>query len=111
MNKPYWKLHSNRNSAQKIIQTDINFDDDSILPFVVNPQSDPARGQVQFCHNLIVNLFEKGNSPHIQVQRKNFKKTLDHYLPAISNMTTSPYGLYTIEIWSPQSSNQPPHRI
>ena len=40
-----------------------NFDNNSILLFSIHSQKDPARGQVQFCNNLIVNLFEKGNSP------------------------------------------------
>ena len=39
------------------------FDDNSIISFFIQPQTDHARGQVQFCLNLIVNLFEKGNSP------------------------------------------------
>ena len=37
-----------------MIQYDKNFDHDSILTFVINSQSDPAIGQVQLCHNLIV---------------------------------------------------------
>ena len=39
------------------------FDDNSILRFFIKPQNDPARGQTHFCYNLIVNLFEKRNSP------------------------------------------------
>ena len=46
-----------------MIENNKNFDDYSTLPFFIKPQNDPARGQVQFCMNLIVNLFEKGNSP------------------------------------------------
>ena len=46
-----------------MIEDTKNFDDNSILPFFIQPQSDPARGQVQFFHNLMVNLFEKVNSP------------------------------------------------
>ena len=42
---------------------DKNFDDQPKLPFVIHPKSDPARGKVQFCHNLIVNMFDKGISP------------------------------------------------
>ena len=34
-------------------------ENDTIFPFVVNPKRDPSEGQVQFCHNLIVNLFQK----------------------------------------------------
>ena len=71
MNKTYWKLNTNRNSARKTIQNDISFDDDSILPFVITPQSDHARGQVQLCHNQILNSFEKGNNPYKQESKKN----------------------------------------
>ena len=46
-----------------MIEYDKSFDDNSILPFFIKPLNDPFRGQVQFCHNLIVNLFEKGVSP------------------------------------------------
>ena len=40
-----------------------NFDNNSILPFFIKPLNDPSKGQVQFCQNLIVNLFEKEISP------------------------------------------------
>ena len=46
-----------------MIEYNKNFDDKSILTFFIKPQNDPARGEVQFCYNLIVNVFEKGNSP------------------------------------------------
>ena len=36
-----------------------NFDDKSILPFFIKPESDLARGEVQFYNNLIPYLFEK----------------------------------------------------
>ena len=42
-----------------MIEYDKNFDNDSILPFLIHPESDSAQGQVQFCHNLIEILFEK----------------------------------------------------
>ena len=32
--------------------------EDSTLPFLIHPQAE-ARGQVQFCQNLIINLFSK----------------------------------------------------
>ena len=38
------------------------FDDISVLPFVIKPEKDPAQGQVQFCHNLFVILYEKSYS-------------------------------------------------
>ena len=46
-----------------MIEHNEKFDHNSILPFFIKPQKDPARGQVQFCYNIIVNLFEKRNSP------------------------------------------------
>ena len=46
-----------------MIQYNKIFDDDSVPRFVIHLRSDPARGQVHFCYNLILNLFEKGNNP------------------------------------------------
>ena len=66
---------------QKTIQYDKNFEDDSLFTFAIHPQNDPARGQVQFSHNLITNLFEKVNNlctqefPEIRIRRQ----ILDHY--------------------------------
>ena len=37
-----------------MIEYDKSFDDNSILHFIIYPQNDPAREQVQFFHNLIV---------------------------------------------------------
>ena len=76
---------------------------DSTLPFLTHPQAE-ARGQVQFCQNLIVNLFEKGDSPctkefpDVKIKRQ----LLDHYLKGICSLT-SQYGIYTIEISSPNA--------
>ena len=58
------------------------FDDNSILKFFIKPQNDPTRGQIQFCHNLIVNLFEKGISPYKQefTEVEIKRQILDHYL-------------------------------
>ena len=36
-----------------MIEYNKNFDDNSILPFFIQPQSDPAQGPVQFCHKVI----------------------------------------------------------
>ena len=44
---------------QKIVQYDDNFDNESILHFVIHSQSRPARWKVQLCHNQFANLFEK----------------------------------------------------
>ena len=46
------KTKNTTNKTQKLIQYDKNFDDDSILCFVIHPQSNPTL-------NLIANLFEK----------------------------------------------------
>ena len=100
-----------KSTNKSILKYEKIFDDDSILPSVIHPKSDPTRGQVQLCHNLIANLFEKGNSPCKQElsEIKNLRQVLDHYLTGISNIT-SPYEMFTIEILPPQT-NQAPHRI
>ena len=72
----------------------------SVLPFSISPLTE-AREQVQFCQNLIANLFEKGESPctrefpNVKIKRK----LLDHYLKGICSLT-SHYGIYKIEIRS-----------
>ena len=43
-----------------MIDYNANFYHNSILPFFLEPESDPNRGQVQFCRDINVNLFEKG---------------------------------------------------
>ena len=45
-----------------MIQYDRSFDNVSILRFVIHPQSDPARGQLEICHKSIAQFFEKENS-------------------------------------------------
>ena len=70
---------------------------------MIHPQAE-ARGQVQFCQNFIVILFEKGESPctkefpGVKIKRQ----LIDHYLKGICSIT-SQYGIYTIEISSPNS--------
>ena len=49
-----------------MIEDNKNFNENLILTCFNKPQNEPARGQVQFCYNLIVNFFEKGNSPYKQ---------------------------------------------
>ena len=44
-----------------MIQNEENLED-STLPFLIHSQAGD-RGKVQFCQNLIINLFEKGSSP------------------------------------------------
>ena len=90
-----------------MIEYNENFDDNTILPFYIKPQNDPSRGQVQFCHNLIVKLFDKGISPckpefpEVQIKRQS----LDYYLKDICNIT-SHYGIFTIEIASPKLNHK-----
>ena len=79
-----------------------------LFVFPINPQSDPARGQVHFCHKLIANLFEKGNSPCERqfLEERIRKQILEHYLIGIGN-TTSYYGIFLIHIF-PSQTNQTP---
>ena len=75
----------------------------SVHPFLISPLTE-ARGQVQFCQNLIANLFEKGENPctrelpDVKIKRQ----LLDHYLKGICSLT-SQNGIYTIEIRSPNT--------
>ena len=54
---------------------------------------------MQFCTNLIANVFERGISPskaefpEVKIKRQ----IIDHYLKGICNLT-QPYGIYTIDI-------------
>ena len=86
-----------------MIQSEENQEENSILPFFVNPLTED-RGQIQFCHNLIANLFKKGDSPckrefpEVKIKRQ----LLDYYLKGICNITQQ-YGIYTIEISSPNT--------
>ena len=56
-----------------------------------------SRGQVQFCQNLIVSVFEKGDSPCTsQFPQVVMKRLLfDRYLKGLCN-NLSHYGKYTI---------------
>ena len=73
----------------------------SVLPFLISPLSEP-RGQTKFCKNLIAILFEKEESPctkefpDVKIKRQ----LLDHYIKGICSLT-SRFGIYTIEIISP----------
>ena len=89
-----------------MIEYNENFNDNSILPFFIKPQNDPAGGQIQFCYNLIVNLFEKGNSPSKQEfpEVKIKRQILDPYLKNMCKIL-SYYGKITIEIASPKSNH------
>ena len=73
-------------------------DEDSVFPFIIISLTDD-RGQTQFCHNLIANIFEQGISPckaefpEIKIKRQ----IVDHYIKGICNLTEQ-YGIYTIEL-------------
>ena len=73
-------------------------DENSILPILINSLTND-RGQTQFCHNLIANLFEKGVSPNTAEfpEVKIKRKIIDHYLKGRCDITQQ-YGIYTIEI-------------
>ena len=77
--------------------------ENSVLPFLISPLTE-ARGQVQFCQNLIAILFEKWQSPctkkfpDVKIKRQ----LLDHYRKGICSLK-SQYEIYTIEIKSPNA--------
>ena len=68
--------------------------ENSVLPILLLPLTEP-RGQVQFCQNLIANLFEKGESPCTREfpDVKTKRPFLDHYLKGICSLI-SQYGIY-----------------
>ena len=78
-------------------QSDESIDHEQVFPFVID--SDTDRGQVKFCKNLLINLFEPGTSPcktefpDIRIRRQ----LLDHYVKDIAKITQQ-YGIYTIGI-------------
>ena len=92
-----------------MIRLDDNFDDDTILLFV--PKNDPLREQVQFCRKFIISFFQKRNTPCKQEfsEVKIRRQVLDPHLPGTSKLTSF-YGIFTIKIFSLESSNQPPHQ-
>ena len=63
--------------------------------FFLKLQNDPARGQVQFCYNLIVNYLKKGN---VNKNFKNKTTNLDDHLKGICSIR-SYYGIFTIELY------------
>ena len=83
-------------------QSDESPDEEAVFPFVINSLSD--RGQIRFCKNLLVNLFEPGISqcksevPDIKIKRQ----IIEHYLKDICSLTQQ-YGIYTIEISTPRT--------
>ena len=65
-------------------------DENSVFQFLINSLTDD-RGQIQFCHNLIANLFERGISlcktEFLEVKIK--RQIIDHYLKWICNLNNS----------------------
>ena len=61
-------------------QNDENFQENSNLPFVITPISDPSPGQVQFCHNLNIVLLGKCTSQcqrqFLEVEQKDKHSTI-----------------------------------
>ena len=80
-----------------------NKTENSVLPLSISPLTEP-RGQIEFKKNLIANLLQIGESPctkefhDVKIKRQ----LLDHYIKGISSLT-SHYGIYTIEIRSPNA--------
>ena len=79
-----------------ITKSDESPDEEAVFPFLIDSLDD--RGQTRFCKNLLVNLFELGNSPckaefpDVKIKRQY----IEHYLKDICNLTQQ-YGIYTIE--------------
>ena len=73
-------------------------DEDSVFPFIIISLTED-RGQTQFCHNLMANIFEQGISPckaefpEIKIKRQ----IVDHYIKRKCNLTHQ-YRVYTIEL-------------
>ena len=91
-----------------MIQYNKNFDADSNIHFVFYPQNNPARGQTQLCHNLIVNLFKKGISSckqkiaEVETGDKSFVTIYQASVKSFHIME-----LFTIE-FLPSQANQTP---
>ena len=60
-----------------MIQNEDN-SENSVLPLLISPRSE-NRGKIEFCKNLIANLFKKGESPctkEFPDVKKNFSVTI-----------------------------------
>ena len=72
--------------------------ENSVFPFLINSLTED-RGQIQFCNNLIANVFKQGISlcktefPELKIKRQIF----DHYLKGICKLTQQ-YGICIIEL-------------
>ena len=62
--------------------------ENSVLLLLISPLTEP-RGQIKFCQNLIINLFEKGESPctkkfpDVKIKRQLFDQQM-HFMTDIS---------------------------
>ena len=77
----------------------------------IYPKSDIIREQVQFCHNLIAKLFEKGNSHACKqafFEIRRIRKILDHCIKSVCDIT-SYSGRFSIEIM-PSQPKQTTHQ-
>ena len=79
-----------------MIQIEEDQEENSILPFFVNPLAED-RGQTQFYQKLIANLFKKGDSPCTREfpEVKITRQLVDQYLKGIYSITQE-YGIHTI---------------
>ena len=82
-------------------QSDESLDEEHAFPFIIDSQND--RGQIKFCKNLLINLFEPGISPcKTKLPTLKIKRQIiDHYLKDISKIKQQ-YGIYTIGISTPR---------
>ena len=83
-------------------QSDESIDNEQAFPFVID--SDTDRGQIKFCQNLIINLFEPGISPSkAECPDVRIKRQLIYqYIKDIAKITQQ-YGIYTIGICTPEN--------
>ena len=83
-------------------QSEESLDYEHAFPFIIDSKND--RGQIKFCKNLLINLFEPGISPcktefpDVKIKRQ----IIDHYLKVISKITQQ-YAIYTIGICTPRN--------
>ena len=86
-------------------QFDESPDDEAVFLFLIDSLDD--RGQLDFCKNLLVNLFEleispcKAEFPDVKIKRQ----IIEHYLKDICNLTQQ-YGIYTIQFSTPNTAHR-----
>ena len=86
-------------------QSDDSPDDEEVYPFLIDAPDN--RGQLDFCKNLLVNLFEpkispcKAEFPDVKITRQ----IIEQYLKDICN-STQQNGIYTIEFSTPNTNHR-----